>query len=72
MLISMLIYIFGPSMIAIYILANLAMVADGRGDAPLLIICEFSMIHLITTNKQFISYRSMYTIFILRLRVRCS
>ena len=54
MLISMLIYIFGPSMIAIRqpILANLAMVADGRGGAPLLIIFEFSMMHLITTNKQ--------------------
>jgi hypothetical protein len=53
----MLIYIFGPSMIAIRqpLLANLAMVADGRGGAPLLIIFEFSMMHLITTDKQFIS-----------------
>ena len=67
----MLIYIFGPSMIAIRqpLLANLAMVADGRGGAPLLIIFEFSMMHLITTNKQFISYRCAN--FILRLRAPC-
>ena len=66
MLISMLIYIFGPSMIAVHIhtalvLANLAMVADDCGGAPLPIIFELSIMHLITTNKQFVSYRCMYT-----------
>ncbi len=36
----------------------------GRGGAPFLMIFEFSLMHLITTSKQFISYRSLYTNFI--------
>ena len=35
----------------------------GRGSAPFLMIFELSLMHLITTNEQFISYRSMYTNF---------
>ena len=35
----------------------------GRGGAPFLMIFELSLMHLITTNEQFISYRSMYTNF---------
>ena len=76
MLISMLIYIFGPSMIAYIhtaLLANvlIAMAADDCGGAPLPIIFELSIMHLITTNKQFVSYRCMYTNFNLRLRAPC-
>jgi len=41
----------------------IAMWLHGRGGAPLLTIFEFSMMHLITASKQFISYRSMYTNF---------
>ena len=47
-----------PAMIAI------AMWLHGRGGAPFLMIFEFSLMHLITESKQFISYRSMYTNFI--------
>ena len=35
----------------------------GRGGAPFLMIFELSLMHLITTNEQFIPYRSMYTNF---------
>ncbi len=35
----------------------------GRGGAPFLMIFEFSLMHLVTESKQFISYRSMYTNF---------
>ena len=37
-------------------------VAAAKG-APLLMIFEFSMMHLITASKQFILYRSIYTNF---------
>ena len=46
-----------PAMTAI------AMLLHGRGGAPFLMIFEFSLAHLITASKQFISYRSMYTNF---------
>ncbi len=36
----------------------------GRGGAPFLMMFEFSLMHLITASKQFISYRSMHTNFI--------
>ena len=44
--------------------SHIAMWLHGRGGAPFLMIFEFSLMHLITESKQFISYRSMYTNFI--------